>query len=118
MFASLRNSSNKKRDRSSRPTSRESKSSRKHARRHPRTDSLSGVLSSLSLADACERAELAKCAHFKRNLGKLLKAHGHSWKKVPMFFFVDEWVADDGKLVAKNRLKAATEARHRFGIAN
>ena len=66
----------------------------------------------------CEQRELAKCAHFRRNLGKLLKAHGHSWKKVPMFFFVDEWVADDGKLVAKNRLKAANAARRKFGIAN
>ena len=103
--------------RGSRPGSRErgrpgSRESRRGAGGRP----LSGAFSALSLEEQAE--ELEKCAHFKKNLGRLLKAHDHNWRKVPFFFFVDEWISDEGTTITKNRLKQATAARKRFGIAN
>ena len=78
--------------------------------------SLEVAFSSLSLEE--QQQQLERCAHFKRNLGKLLRAHDHNWRKVPFFFFVDEWISDEGKTITKNRLRKAEAARRKFGIAN
>ena len=107
--------------RGSRPGSRErgrpgSRESRRGGERARGGRPLSGAFSALSLEEQAE--ELEKCAHFKKNLGRLLKAHDHNWRKVPFFFFVDEWISDEGTTITKNRLKQATAARKRFGIAN
>ena len=59
---------------------------------------------------------LEKCQRFKKNLGKLMRAHDGNWKKVPLFMFVDRWVDDAGKEISQSRLKSATKARKKFGI--
>ena len=71
-----------------------------------------------SLSHEEQGRELEKCAQFRANLGKLLRAHDRNWRKVPFFFFVDEWISDEGKTISKNRLKSAEKARRKFGIAN
>merc|ERR1712096_276984 len=65
---------------------------------------------------------LEKCQRFKKNLGKLMRAHDGNWKKVPLFMFVDRWVDDAGREISRgreisqSRLKSATKARKKFGI--
>ena len=118
MFATLCDTISKRK----RGSSRSSRGSHQKRGRRASRDSdrlateLTRVFSSMSLRPD----ELAdqKCQKFKKNLGKLLRAHDHNWKRVPMFFFVDEWISDDGKTISKNRLKQAEKARRQFGIAN
>ena len=90
--------------------------SRARSRSGSRSGPLEVAFSSLSLEE--QGRELEKCEHFKKNLGKLLRAHDHNWRKVPFFFFVDEWISDEGQTIAKNRLKQAHDARRKYGIAN
>ena len=106
MFANLRNTvTGRKRNRPTRGNSSLSMKASKDFARMPE----------VNLRDDEARAD-HKCQRFKQNLGKLLRAHDHNWKRVPMFFFVDEWISDDGKTISKNRLKQAEKARRKFGI--
>ena len=58
------------------------------------------------------------CRVFKKNLGKMLRAHG-SWRKVPMCLLVDRWIGDDNQEISKQRTKKDTaKARRQFGLVS